>query len=54
MERVIDKEREWWLEEEDMARRVTLKRDTRGGLKRKDNGKEGRRSRNGRAVVEAR
>lgn len=54
MERVIDRGRQRWLEENDTAQRV--KRDIRGGLRRrkKDNGREDWRSRNGRAMVEAR
>lgn len=58
MERVIakERERERWLKEEDMAERGTLKRDTNEGFRRrkKDNGRGDRRSRNGRAMVEAR
>lgn len=59
MERVIDKERERerWLKEEDMAERGTLKGDAHEGFRRrkKDKRQRGdRRSRNGRAMVEAR
>lgn len=59
MERVIDRERERerWLKEEDMAERGTLKRDTHEGFqteKERQWQRGDRRSRNGRAVVEAR
>lgn len=60
MERVIDRERERendGLKEEDMAERGTLKRDTHEGFQteRERQWQRGdRRSRNGRAMVEAR